>query len=57
MELPNNGVTRMPIKNQQWEADLIAGSIQETEEELKRLQEEYVRRLAWIGECKRLGRV
>ena len=54
--LPDNGVTRMPIKNQQWEADLLVASIKELKEKIKTQEATLVKRHAWIAECKRLGR-
>ena len=54
--LPNNGVTRMPIKNQQWEANLLVESIAKLKEQIKHEEAYLVKRLAWIDECRRLGR-
>jgi chorismate mutase len=55
MIVPNNAVTRMPIKAQQREADMIAESIAELEQKLKSYRKEHRTRLAWIdAQCPEL---
>jgi hypothetical protein len=46
----------MPIKNQQWEADLLVASIAELKEKIKTQEATLAKRIAWIKEAKRLGR-
>jgi hypothetical protein len=53
---PHNTVTPLPIKNQEWEANLLVESIAELKEKIKTQEATLAKRRTWIKEAKRLGR-